>query len=63
MKKLLTVLLLLLDTFCVFSQEPTPKEKEVNEIIDSFLMEDSDIDEMIRSLSDFQFLYVFLLPQ
>lgn len=58
MKKLFTLWLLILGLPCVFSQEKTTEDNEVDEIIDNLLMEDQDMEAFIDSVSDFQFVYL-----
>ncbi len=57
MKKLFTLWLIVLGLHCVFSQEKTSGENEVDEIIDSLLMEEQDMEAFMESITDFQFLY------
>ncbi len=57
MKKLFTLWLIVLGLHCVFSQEKTGSENEVDEIIDNLLMEDQDMEAFMESITDFQFLY------
>jgi len=57
MKKYIALLLLFSSQFLAHSQEPK-KEKELDDLIDEFFMEDDVISELIASLSNYQFLYV-----
>ena len=57
MKNLFTLWLIVLGLHCVFSQEKTSGENEVDEIIDSLLMEEQDMEAFMESITDFQFLY------
>ncbi len=58
MKKLFTLWLIVLGLPCVFSQEKTSGENEVDEIIDNLLLEDQDMEAFMESITDFQFLYL-----
>jgi len=57
MKKYHVLLVWLFGLFFVYSQETT-QEKELDSLIDELFMEDEAINELIASLSNFQFLYV-----
>jgi len=57
MKILITILLWLSGLFFVYSQEPT-KEKELDVFMDEFFMEDNLINDLITSLSKYQFLTI-----
>lgn len=60
MKKHFTLFLLLSGILSAFSQvSPTTEiEKERNDILDELFQEDSDIDELMASLSNYQLLYL-----
>ncbi|MDX1830000.1 MAG: hypothetical protein R3342_10690 [Lutibacter sp.] len=60
MKNILTLILLFSGMFFVYSQETPTKENEVDEIIDNLFKEDEVINELINSLSNFQFLHISL---
>lgn len=60
MKNVLTLILMFLGMFFVYSQETPKKENEVDEIIDNLFKEDEVINELINSLSNFQFLHISL---
>jgi len=60
MKNILTLILLFLGMFFVYSQETPKNENEVDEIIDNLFKEDEVINELINSLSNFQFLHISL---
>ena len=45
-------------SFCTFSQETSVQEQEADEIIDELLTENLELDDLMDSLSNFQFLYV-----
>ena len=46
--------------FYGFSQEITTKKSDVDEIIDEFFDEDTTLDELVASLSNYQLLYLSL---
>lgn len=59
MKKNIMSFLILLSGVFTYSQEKTPnKEKEVDEIIDSLFEEDGVLEELAKTIDDFQFLYL-----
>lgn len=60
MKNYFTFLFFFLSINYLSAQEPPVKEKQVNEVLDELFMEDALLDELIASLSKFQFLYVSL---
>lgn len=60
MKNILTLILLFSGMFFVYAQETPTKENEVDEIIDNLFNEDETINELINSLSNFQFLHISL---
>ncbi|WP_299528192.1 hypothetical protein [uncultured Lutibacter sp.] len=57
--KFFTTLLLVwgFGLFSVYAQVPT-KEKELDDFVDEFFMEDELINDLIKSLSKYQFLYI-----
>ncbi len=57
MKIFITILLWLSGLFFVYAQEPT-KEKQLDDFMDEFFMEDDLINDLIASLSKYQFLYI-----
>jgi len=57
MKFFVTSLLWLFGLFFVYSQEPT-KEKELDDFMDEFFMEENLINDLITSLSKYQFLTI-----
>jgi len=56
MKKLFTLFICLLGFFLTFAQEPTTKEEEI--LLDEFFDENQMINDLIASMSSYQFLYV-----
>lgn len=60
MKNILTLILILLGVHSVVSQEKSVKEREVDEIIDALFNEEESIDQLIKELSNFEFLYLTL---
>jgi hypothetical protein len=58
MKYIFTLFFGLVCVFISSSQETKTKNKEIDEIIDSLFNEDEIIDELIKSLSNFHYLYV-----
>lgn len=59
MKKYITLIIWLSGLFFAFSQEPTTKEKEINDFMDELFTEDQTINELIKSIStNYQFLYI-----
>jgi hypothetical protein len=60
MKKYFTLFFLIISINWLLAQEPPVKEKQVNEVLDELFMEDELLDELIASLSKFQFLYISL---
>jgi len=58
MKKLFLLALILASTLKIHAQEASPKEQETDEIIDGLLEKNEDIDDLIKSISKFQLLYI-----
>lgn len=58
MKKYLIPLFWLSGLFFVYAQQEPVNEKEIDNIIDELFKEDEFIDELITSISKFQFLYM-----
>jgi hypothetical protein len=58
MKNILTLAFMFFGMFIVYSQEISKKENEFDEIIDDLFKEDQIIDDLINSLSNYQFLYI-----
>lgn len=55
-KSFVTSILLLLVSFA-YAQETTVEDEEVNEIIDNLLGEEDVLDDLVKSVANFQFLY------
>tara|TARA_R110000868_G_scaffold124822_3_gene329750 strand:- start:9559 stop:10431 length:873 start_codon:yes stop_codon:yes gene_type:complete len=58
MKKYLALFLFLSGIFSSFSQQTSSKEKQTDDVIDSLFEKDQLIDEVLASLSNYQFLYL-----
>lgn len=58
MKYYITLFFCLVCGFISYSQETKAKNKEIDEIIDNLFNEEEIIDELIKSLSSFNYLYV-----
>lgn len=58
MKKFLVLLLCLSGVFLSFSQERPSKEQKTNDVIDDLFEKDQIIDEILASLTKYQFLYL-----
>ncbi|PRZ23408.1 hypothetical protein [Flavobacterium granuli] len=58
MKKFLVLLLCLSGVFLSFSQELPSKEQKTNDVIDDLFEKDQIIDEILASLTKYQFLYL-----
>ncbi|MCV6606631.1 MAG: hypothetical protein OIF32_00330, partial [Campylobacterales bacterium] len=56
-KTFITSIFLLLVSF-TFAQETELENEEVNEIIDNLLGEEDVLDDLVKSVSNFQFLYL-----
>ncbi|MES2239534.1 MAG: hypothetical protein V4497_04670 [Bacteroidota bacterium] len=58
MKKIFLLVLILSFALKTHAQEESPKEQETDEIIDGLLEKNDNINDLIKSISKFQFLYL-----
>lgn len=58
MKKLFLLAVLCTFTLKTYAQKTSSKEQETDEIIDEFLEKNQNFDELLKSMSKFQFLYL-----